>query len=142
MAELNPNAKKWVDALRSGKYKQGKRALTTVEDGEEFDCCLGVACKVAIENGLELETHVAVKRISSGSAADEYEVDKQLRFYDNFSYGTLPYKVTEWLGLDTADARYNGIGTNLTTDNDNGKTFEQIAAIVESKPQGLFRDGL
>lgn len=35
---------KWVKALRSGKYKQTKRAL---QDSSGF-CCLGVACKVFI----------------------------------------------------------------------------------------------
>ena len=36
--------KKWVAALRSGKYKQGQNALMT-EEGTY--CCLGVACRVA-----------------------------------------------------------------------------------------------
>ena len=35
---------KWIEALRSGKYAQGKGALQT-EDGY---CCLGVACEVII----------------------------------------------------------------------------------------------
>lgn len=39
---LNENAKKWVQALRSGEYKQGKDAL---RDNDKF-CCLGVACEV------------------------------------------------------------------------------------------------
>lgn len=34
--------KKWVDALRSGKYKQGREQL---RDGDKF-CCLGVLCEV------------------------------------------------------------------------------------------------
>jgi|SRR6185436_2774286 len=33
---------KWVEALRSGKYEQGKRAL---RKGNSF-CCLGVLCDV------------------------------------------------------------------------------------------------
>lgn len=33
---------KWVEALRSGKYKQGKRVLRS---GDKF-CCLGVLCEV------------------------------------------------------------------------------------------------
>lgn len=32
----------WVDALRSGKYKQAKKQLS---DGKKF-CCLGVLCDV------------------------------------------------------------------------------------------------
>ena len=38
---------KWVDALRSGEYKQGKGQLkTSEEDGATKHCCLGVAKEV------------------------------------------------------------------------------------------------
>lgn len=38
---------KWVEALRSGKYKQGKMQLRVVlPDGEPGFCCLGVACDI------------------------------------------------------------------------------------------------
>ena len=36
--------KVWVEALRSGEYKQGKGMLYRPE---ETHCCLGVLCKVA-----------------------------------------------------------------------------------------------
>jgi hypothetical protein len=35
---------KWIEALRSGKYKQGRWALRTKSD--DF-CCLGVLCDVS-----------------------------------------------------------------------------------------------
>ena len=41
--ELNEKAREWVAALRSGKYKQGKGALST----EDRFCCLGVACEIS-----------------------------------------------------------------------------------------------
>lgn len=37
---------KWVAALRSGKYNQGKHELYSGEDENSY-CCLGVACRVA-----------------------------------------------------------------------------------------------
>lgn len=44
--KLPPKFKeKWVAALRSGKYKQGKDFLYNKD--EDTYCCLGVACKVA-----------------------------------------------------------------------------------------------
>jgi hypothetical protein len=138
MADLNSNAQKWVDALRSGKYKQGQKALTVIAGDEELDCCLGVACKVAIENGLELETHTEFKSIGFGAEI----VNKHLRFYDHSSYGTLPTKVAIWLGLSTNDGTYTLPGNNnscvLTSDNDSGVPFDQIAATIESQPEGLF----
>jgi hypothetical protein len=36
--------RKWVKALRSGKYKQGKE---TLNDGHGHYCCLGVMLRVA-----------------------------------------------------------------------------------------------
>ena len=41
---------KWIDALRSGKYKQGTGRLKQIINGESTFCCLGVLCDVA---GLE-----------------------------------------------------------------------------------------
>lgn len=38
--------KKWVAALRSGKYKQGEYNLYDSHNNNSY-CCLGVACKVA-----------------------------------------------------------------------------------------------
>lgn len=35
---------KWIDALRSGEYEQGHRAL---KDSDGRYCCLGVLCDVA-----------------------------------------------------------------------------------------------
>lgn len=44
--------KKWVEALRSGRYKQGSGRLVTVRGlGSEEDhfCCLGVLCEIDLE---------------------------------------------------------------------------------------------
>lgn len=38
---------RWIEALRSGKYKQGKHALRRVYAGSDEFCCLGVLCDVA-----------------------------------------------------------------------------------------------
>lgn len=41
---MNPDIKaKWIEALRSGKYKQGRGYLRTIDGGY---CCLGVLCDV------------------------------------------------------------------------------------------------
>ena len=38
--------RKWIAALRSGKFKQGYQSLKEIkEDGPK--CCLGVACEIA-----------------------------------------------------------------------------------------------
>lgn len=43
-----PNLRKWIAALRSGEFQQGKAYLNK---GDKM-CCLGVLCEVAIRNGV------------------------------------------------------------------------------------------
>lgn len=67
--------KKWVDALRSGKYKQARGALReNVGEGEYTYCCLGVATDIyEKETGNEIE-------------------------WKNKEY--LPLEVMDWYGLE------------------------------------------
>lgn len=119
---------KWIEALRSGRFKQGRNRL---RDGlhveaENF-CCLGVACELAAEAGI-------TRRMERG--------------YGN-GYGpgrnaTLPYSVADWLGLTddagvlTEPVEFAGDdgprrATSLTQLNDDaGKTFAEIADLIEA----------
>lgn len=123
---LNPNAQKWVDALRSGKHTQTRGKLTRIVDGQiEGSCCLGVGCEVAIENGVSVD-----RRLEGGFV-----------FYDGRA-GVLPGSVTRWLGLVSGGGYYRsaeGKDRDLTRDNDFYlKSFAEIADIIESEPEGLF----
>jgi hypothetical protein len=120
---MNNNTKKWVEALRSGKYKQGKAYL---RKGDKY-CCLGVACELAIESGVK----VLVDKI-----------DNNTHYYNNKTK-KLPREVTDWLGLKTDIGEFDRTeqyvyNNSLTNLNDNGKTFNDIADIIESEPEGLF----
>lgn len=54
LPKLNPVFKsKWVDALRSGKYKQGNGALYDSNRGEY--CCLGVGAHICGASDSELD---------------------------------------------------------------------------------------
>lgn len=122
---LNDNAKLWVAALRSGRFKQGRGCLTKLVDGGQLDCCLGVACKVAIENGLAVEVKPATFDVLM------YEGET----------GILPESVASWLGLEKCNGVFGKVPSDfqqLTEMNDNGKTFAEIADIIESEPEGLF----
>lgn len=114
---LNENAKKWVAALRSGKYEQGRTLLCA--NGKY--CCLGVACEVAIANGVELKRE---------------EKSGVVSFEDNFS-ALLPTRVMEWLKL-SQQLGENFISESLATKNDKGMPFDQIADFIETEPKGLF----
>lgn len=44
---MTPELKaKWVEALRSGEYKQTAGIMHSDENGEDSFCCLGVLCEV------------------------------------------------------------------------------------------------
>ena len=118
---MNENAKKWVEALRSGDYEQTTGWLKC----ETGYCCLGVACELYRRD------------MDAGwwTSADEFRVG------DATHSAHLPTDVMNWLGLrspagefcPTADA-----SDCLVDRNDNGATFEQIADVIESEPDGLF----
>lgn len=125
---MNDNAKKWVEALRSGKYKQTRRSL---HDDNGF-CCLGVACAVAVENGLDLQVR---------------QQDAYTLYNGNLNF--LPHQVTEWLGLTDGGGAYEDEAPNPANvyrpipalyklNDEMDYNFEQIADVIESEPKGLF----
>jgi hypothetical protein len=119
-SKLNKNARAWVRALRSGKYKQGKNQLRS---GDRF-CCLGVACELAVKAGV----------------IGPPVLDKTYRYGD--SRFELDQRVGNWLGLRDNAGRFmkKGEPESLSDLNDHGKKFVTIARIIESKPEGLFVD--
>jgi hypothetical protein len=139
LRSMNDNAKTWVEALRSGDYTQGTNYLTYYDrDGAnevERNCCLGVACQLYIKDGNPLVTRTDSDGVVSYGAQHEKSV--------------LPLDVAKWLGLSD---RYSSFMTThsdeegapvedssqLTELNDNGKSFEDIADVIESEPRGLF----
>ena len=116
---LNKNAKKWVKALRSRKYKQTRHTLS--QHGKF--CCLGVACDLAAKAG----------------AISEPEERGTYLSYDG-EEDVLPESVKDWLGLRTATGSFTDkreVISNLADLNDGGKKFYQIARVMESEPEGL-----
>lgn len=106
------NIRLWVNALRSGKYTQGVGCLH--DFNKNTFCCLGVACEVARENGVQME----VAELGGGDIE-----------YDNDS-AFLPASVQHWLGLDNGNPR---LGEYTATElNDGfGASFGAIADCVE-----------
>lgn len=111
---LGPNQQKWVDALRSGEYEQGKEYL---EDDNKY-CCLGIACSIAEENG------IAVNKNIDGSLSGF-----TLRFQT---------QAQEWLGIIDDIGRYQC--TSLARLNDDGSSFLEIADVIEKHAEELFSE--
>lgn len=114
---MNPVIKeKWLAALRSGRYKQGKEALKINNSAKKKAhqyCCLGVLCEIyKDEKKLPRDTDLR-------AAGDEVPNDE----------------VVQWAGIPdfNPDVVYNGEGTSLTILNDGGKTFLTIADVIEEQ---------
>lgn len=126
---MNENAEKWVAALESGEYEQAKNVLhRKTEDGDSF-CCLGVACDVAIKNGLTVDV--------------EEGEDREGGFVRYNGIGHfLPSEVASWLGVRTNAGYYrkpnSHSGDDLASHNDKGDSFADIAKIIRSEPKDLF----
>lgn len=119
------NIRKWVEALRSGEYTQGKNAL---RDGDKY-CCLGVACDVYDSSRWDL--------LPNFQASDG---DRELYHYGEPSmFGFLPLEVAAWLGFKTDEVATNpfvrtpdGEEAHLTGLNDSENySFAQIADCIE-----------
>lgn len=118
---------KWIEALRSGKYKQGTAALRKkdyLQKGKPEFCCLGVLCEIAIKEGV---------------IKDPKKYD---RYYNTYLYPEiygdqlLPLKVVKWAGLEDVNPSVIGpLGktTSLADLNDKGFNFTEIADLIEQK---------
>lgn len=92
------NRKKWVDALRSGKFKQGRK---TLNQANKF-CCQGVACELFKDdvngewgkNPL-LSHHLAYHNVKFFKMPDEHHAA-----YD----GIWPDEIADLLGISETDA--------------------------------------
>ena len=107
----------WVEALRSGQYRQGANYLRKNNGQEDEFCCLGVLCEIAVEHGAISEPLRKASRIYS-YALGEMQV--------------LPQSVVEWAGLPDDNPTIGRSGVRLTGLNDSGLyTFAEIAALIE-----------
>ena len=102
---------KWVAALRSNEYKQGRVKL---EHRGGF-CCLGVLCALAERDG------VAVTRDGGEILGGGLESQSAVR---------------KWAELDTDVGGFvtiGGVYRPLTSHNDRGRTFAEIADAIEAQ---------
>lgn len=136
--KMNPEIKaKWVSALRSGEYKQGRGRLRSPQDGF---CCLGVLCDLAVkENVAEWRAQSPngeiIARMGDGDCV------WSCRTGDYSMNDVLPYGVSRWAGLgDFDDLFINKVNIDDVPDgqwisylNDQyGLSFDQLADLIES----------
>lgn len=113
---MNKKIKKlWVEALRSGEYKQGKYKLRSIDD--KF-CVLGVLCNLHAQKHPEIAAQENKKHKYMGHDAD------------------LPSAVADWAGLGDVGGGKVTIGKRkreLWYFNDNGVSFAKLADAIEKQ---------
>jgi len=121
---------RWLAALRSDDYTQGRNYLrtTTVDvDPVVQHCCLGVLCELAVADGVV--------------AAGEDRPSDFIRRWafpigdGGYNDGTLPDEVMDWAGLSDSDPGVPfGDDDSLmlsSVNDDEGLSFAEIANLIE-----------
>ena len=100
--------KRWLKALRSDEYVQGKGALCVTNSEDKF-CCLGVLCNVRAEGSKTLywKLHDSDELMFSGE------------------YLLLSKSMLSWADLTEEQQ------SCLANQNDGGDSFEKIANYIE-----------
>ena len=130
-------AEKWISALRSKKYKQGKAYLCQAyidkkKKAQFTHCCLGVLCD------LYNQEHTGKNKLKVNVLADTvYDV---VTFNDKAE--TLPRKVMTWAGIksDIGEIKNGWTKKNydsLTEMNDCGESFKTISNVIEKNYKNI-----
>jgi len=137
----------WVDALESGDYLQGTGCLTSVskDNSLEYNCCTGVAIKLAIDLGCELK----IGKKCREAALNHSEWLQHVITYNECS-DYLPLAVIKFLELEhpllDIWGKYHTVFYTISEDlakelninktgrldylNDFGKDFKLIAKVI------------
>lgn len=106
--------KKWLTALRSGKFRKGTGTLKRHYQTQPAHCCLGVLCEV-------------IKK-DFAHAGEVLEPNAESTLRTKFSMaGMLNPRLMEYTKITQEQQR------TLATKNDNGWSFEKIANYIEAK---------
>jgi hypothetical protein len=101
---------KWIAALRSGKYKQGRGRL----NGPDGYCCLGVLCEVFIADGNALD-------VRTPNSVTEYNGES--------SYP--PDAVLKWAGIRSLEGHAEGAPHSVAAVNDHAHSFTSSIEYIE-----------
>lgn len=145
-AQIEAHRKQWIDALRSGNYKQGGGYLHR-QDKDAY-CCLGVACKLAGTDAAPRTVKVTKQNPQTGRI-DVVELVVTVFGSDDKNESVLPNDVMEWLGLldnnpviDFPNGAAPPEGTSVAELNDKGWSFDKIADAIEAYGFISYNDAL
>jgi hypothetical protein len=125
---------KWVNALRSGKYRKGRNRLCAIsKNGNKSWCCLGVLCDLYIaENPGDLKSTI---QFDGWTRKDVVDYDGG---FGLTTMAILPNKVAGWAGIASRNGQFINQRTSQDTClaelNDctkSKRSFKRIADIIE-----------
>ncbi len=116
--KMNPEVKtKWVAALRSGDYEQGR---TYLNNNGKF-CCLGVLSEIAVAEGI-VDTREIYGIVS-------YGLNGSARGDGGWESAGVTKPIREWANIESNPRMGNNDAMSM---NDSfGYTFDQIADEIE-----------
>ena len=127
--------KKWVKALRSGKFKQGQGTLKQYDrKGNAQHCCLGVLCELYNKDMKKNKKKMLPEKVCDNDS--------------DFSHGysrfggkkeDLPKEVKDWAGMSSSLGNFDDPFSQpcLADLNDTGQKFKTIADIIEKNYENL-----
>ena len=122
---------KWVEALTSGEYSQGKGCLN---NGQGGFCCLGVLTDLYVkEHGLEWEfiEYEDTPSFDGEAYITPLDVQAWSGIYTKVPY--LPFaERANFIGKDPEPIPEADISTSIAALNDEGITFPQIADLIKA----------
>lgn len=135
-------AKKWVKELRSGRWKQGRDALCSIEEGNKCYCCLGVLTELYNIEQIKKRKKKLITKDVQDRCNDGKDVIAYKSGEDSWNEDTLPTEVMKWSGIiaengSLLDANLDVDYESLADMNDSGKSFNFIADIIEKHYENL-----
>jgi hypothetical protein len=145
MGKLDPDfKKKWVEELRSGKWKQGEGGLHKQRGDDELFCCLGVCLALALPSEGEIWAYdgrimppVEKLPFQEQPSCSDFEIHDRdewaPRVPTRIAKGVLGAERVKRITKRTRTTKL-GLPSSLTLTflNDNGVTFTEIADIIEA----------
>lgn len=127
----------WVDGLLDPTLVQGEGRLAFRDNDNEpwKQCCLDVACRVAMANGLELE------EVTARNPGGQWTKRGYVEYRDGgnvvTNYTDLPLQVMDWYGFNTKEVVLGDAGDDersaITLNDNERRTFPEISAILRAR---------
>ena len=121
---------KWVEALRSDRYEQGRGFLCK----NDKYCCLGVLCDLVLPDQSELDYNIrywnSYDAFLPESLCELLDIDREGRILvDEYLETFINSQKLSRNGFSFTTIK--GLHTNLSVLNDNSMPFKMIAEVIE-----------